>query len=124
MLKTNNQLLEEKIAYIDAKIARYTQKVEAISELILCNRAILNNLLSKRKHTKIVFDVENNQAKEYKNKSTQISSQEKVLSQENVALASEMEKLENKIAELNKTKVNFQSILSGTKTKTKLVRTK
>lgn len=124
MLKTNNQLLEEKIAYIDEKIARYTQKVEAISELILCNRAILNNLLSKRKHTKIVFDVENNQAKEYKNKSTQISSQEKVLSQENVALASEMEKLENKIAELNKTKVNFQSILSGTKTKTKIVRTK
>ena len=114
MLKTNNELLKEKIAYADEKIKKYKAKIEAISDLIYCNRTIIDNLLFKRTKSKVILDYEKNISTILKS-NDEISDYEKSLKEENVKLAIELEKLEDKLIDISSTRKNLQSILDGKK---------
>ncbi len=114
MLKTNKELLKEKIAYADKKIECYMEKINELKDVVFCNRTIINNLIFKRKHAKVVLDAEKNEAKVYKSNS-KITDLEKELKQENLDLAIEIEKTEEKLKQMQSTRKNLVSILNGTK---------
>lgn len=115
MLKTNQEMLEEKIAYADKKIANYQARIENITELIKYNRTIIDTLQRRRTHEKVFIDIEKNEAKKLKKNAEKISEYEQQLKDENVYLSGQLDIAERHLASITETKEKLKSILSKTK---------
>lgn len=115
MLKTNEQLLQEKIEYATDKIKQYEARIELLNEAILENKRILDSILMMRMNKKITFDIANNRTITSSAVNNAEAKYEQALKQENLEYTEEIEKLEDKIKELKKTKNNLTSILNKTK---------
>lgn len=115
MLKTNEQLLQEKIEYATDKIKQYEARIELLNEAILENKRILDSILMMRMNKKITFDIANNRTITSSAVNNAEAKYEQALKQENLEYTEEIEKLEDKIKELQKTKNNLTSILNKTK---------
>ncbi len=118
MLKTNEQLLQEKIDYATGKIKQYEARIELLNEAILDNKRILDSILMMRMNKKITFDIANNRTITSNAVNNAEEKYEQALKQENLEYTEEIEKLEDKIKEFKKTKNNLSSILNKTKSKT------
>lgn len=123
MLKTNEQLLIEKIENADKQISDYEKRIVDLNEMIASNRIIIDQLAHKRKYSKLIFDLKNNVAKKEK-ASGVITKAEESLIKENTELSAILERTERHLAEIKKTRKNLASILDGSKKKTKSERTK
>lgn len=117
MLKTNEQLLQEKIEYATGKIKQYEARIELLNEAILDNRRVLDGILQRRLNKTVVLNAMTFTATSV-NSSKPCETEvkyEKSLKDENAAYAEEIEKLEDKIKEFKSTKQNLTSILNKTK---------
>ena len=121
MLKTNEQMLKEKIEYANNKIKKYESRIENLIELIKYNRAIIDNLQNKRKHEEVFYDIEKNEAKKLKKNAVKATEYEKQLREENQKLANQLDIAERHLVEIKKTKERLQSILDP-KSKEKTLR--
>ena len=115
MLKTNQQLLEEKIAYANKRIENYNTRIQNLTELIKYNRDIIDKLVLRRKHEKVSIDVEKNVAKKLTTNAEKASQYEQQLREENHYLADQLDIAERHLATITKTKAKLQSLLGRPK---------
>lgn len=115
MLKTNQEMLEEKIAYANRKIEKYNARIESLTELVKYNRAIIENLRAKRKNEKVIFNVEKNEARILKKGFEKSSAYEENLKKENLELAVQIERTERHLKSITDTRDKLTKILNKSK---------